>query len=234
MKAIFKRELRSYFSSPVGYICVAALVSLFGIFFFNIYLTGSTSYVGEVYGAILLFAMMIVPVITMKTLSEDKKYKTDQAYLTAPVSLTAIVLGKFFAALSVFVIAVTIGSLPVLILSPYSTPPWAIIAGNYFATIFYGAAIVAIGIFISSLTESQVIAAVGTFVVSISLYFLDGIAYLVTNTLVADILTWLSFTSRYYTFSSGVFSFSSLIFFISVAVAFVFLTTRKLESRRWN
>lgn len=234
MKAIFKRELRSYFSSPVGFICVAGIVSLYGLMCFQVYLTGSTSYLGEVYAAMMMFSLMIVPIITMKTLSEDKKYKTDQAYLTAPVQLSSIVIGKFFAALSVFVIAVTIGSMPILILSAYSSPPWTIVIGNFIATILYGAAIISIGVFISSLTESQVIAAVGTFIVSISLYFLDGVSSLITNSFLSYVLTSLSFTTRYYTFSSGVFSFSSAIFFISIAVAFVFLTTRKLESRRWN
>ena len=95
MGAIFKRELKSYFSSPVGYVCVAAIAAIYGFFYYNVMLTGSSSYITSAYSSIYLFGMMIIPVITMKSMSEDRKNKTDQALLTAPVGVTSIVLGKF-------------------------------------------------------------------------------------------------------------------------------------------
>lgn len=169
MSAVYKRELRSYFSSPVGYVCIAALAALYGFFYFNIMSSGSSSYVYMVYSSIFTYGMMIIPIITMRTMSEDRKNKTDQALLTAPVGVTSIVIGKFLAAFSIYVIASVIGLLPAIVMSTFSSPPWGIIFGNFIATLLYGGAMVAIGVFISSLTVSQVIAAIGTFAVAVAL-----------------------------------------------------------------
>ena len=98
MKAIFKRELRSYFSSPIGYVCVAALAALYGFFYFFVMARGYSSYIPSVvYGTMFSFSMLIIPVITMKSMTDDQKNKTDQILLTAPVGVTSIVVGKFLA-----------------------------------------------------------------------------------------------------------------------------------------
>ena len=214
MLAVFKRELKSYFSSPVGYVCVAALACLYGFFYFGVMLSGSSSFITQVYSSMFMFGMMIIPIITMKTMSEDRKNKTDQALLTAPVGVTAIVVGKFLAAFAVYAIASVIGLLPAVAMSTFSSPPWGIIFGNFIATLLYGGAMISIGVFISSLTVSQVIAAIGTFV--------------------GDAIGWVSFTQRYNVFTQGIFSVSSCVFFLSIIAVFVFLTARKVESRRWN
>ncbi len=234
MTAIFKREIKSYFSSPVGYVCVAGLSALYGFFYFQLMLTGSSSYISSVFSAMFLFAMMIIPIITMKSMSEDRKNKTDQAYLTAPVSVTGIVVGKFLAAFAVYALATAVGSLPIFAISTFASPPWALFFGNFIATLLYGSAVVAIGVFISSLTESQVIAAVTTFIIAMLLYFLDGFASMASNSFVNDVISWLSFTVRYSSFTMGLFSIADAVFFISVTAVFVFLTARKLESRRWG
>lgn len=234
MKAIFKRELRSYFNAPVGYVCIAALAALYGWLYFQVMASGSSSYIRMVYSYMFSYCMMIIPIITMRSMSDDQKNKTDQALLTAPVGVASIVLGKFFACFFVFFAASTIGLLPAVAMSFFSSPAWGEIIGNYLGTLLYGGAMISIGVFISSLTVSQIIAAIGTFVVSVFLMFIDSLASAVSNETVKSVVSWLSFNNRYSTFTQGIFSVSAAVFFLSVMAVFVFLTARRLESRRWN
>ncbi len=234
MGAIFKRELKSYFSSPVGYVCVAAIAAIYGFFYYNVMLTGSSSYISSAYSSIYLFGMMIIPVITMKSMSEDRKNKTDQALLTAPVGVTSVVLGKFLAAYMVYIIASTMGLVPAVVLEFFGNPPWGIVMGNYIATLLYGGAMVSIGVFISSLTVSQVIAAISTFIVSVALMYVSSITSSLSGTTAGKIIEFLSFSTRYNVFTTGIFSIANCVYFISVMAVFVFLTARKLESRRWS
>lgn len=234
MTAIFKRELKSYFASPVGYVVVAALAALYGFFYYQVMLTGASAYISEVYSSLYMFGMMIIPIITMKTMSEDRKNKTDQALLTAPISVTAIVMGKFLSAFALYAIPTVMGLLPALAMSTFSNPPWGIVIGNFISTLLYGGAMISIGVFISSLTVSQVIAAIATFVVSVALMFFDSLATAFEGKFLGEVLSWLSFTQRNDVFTAGVFSIENCIFFISVMAVFIFFTARKVESRRWN
>ena len=144
-------------------------------------------------------------------------------------------LGKFFACWFVYFIATTLGGiLPALVMGTFSQPSWGEVFGNYLGALLYGAATIAIGVFISSLTVSQIIAAIGTFIVSVFLMYLDMLAAAIPNEIISSVITWLSFTSRYNTFTQGLFSVSSVVFFLSVAAVFIFLTARKVESRRWS
>lgn len=235
MKAIFKRELKAYFASPVGYVVVAALLALYGLFYYQVMRTSSSSYIPQVFSSLFMFSMMIMPIITMRSFSDERKNKTDQALLTAPVSVTSIVLGKFLAAFGVYFAAVTLSLLPAFTIGVFaSAMPWGLLFGNYFGTLLYGAAMISIGVFISSLTVSQVIAAIATFAIAVLLMFIDQIASAFSGNFVGTLITWISFNARYDTFTQGIFSLSSCIYFISVAAVFVFLTARKVESRRWN
>ena len=147
MKAIFKREVRSYFSSPVGYVCVSVLMALYGFWYYKAMLTSSSSYISSVFGTMFSFSMMIIPIITMRSMCDDQKNKTDQALLTAPVGVTAIVLGKFFACCFVYFVATTLGGiLPAIVMSTFSTPSWGEIIGNYIGALLYGAAMISIGV----------------------------------------------------------------------------------------
>ena len=235
MKAILKRELRAYFASPVGYVVVAALMALYAFFFYQVMAMGSSSYIGDVFSTMFMFSMMIMPIITMRSMSDERKNKTDQALLTAPVSVTGIVMGKFLAAFCVYAIALTVSMLPAITMSTFSSAfPWGILIGNYIGTLLNGAAMISIGVFISSLTVSQVIAAIGTFIIAVLLMFVDQIASALSGNIIGTVLGWISFTSRYDIFTRGIFSVSSVVYFVSVAAVFVFLTARKVESRRWN
>ena len=234
MKAILRRELKSYFASPIGYVCIAVLLFLSGLLYWNVMSIGSSSYIAMVYSNLFTFSMMVIPILTMKSMSDEQKNKTDQALLTAPVSVTAIVLGKFLAAFIVYAIAMTGSLLPCVAISLFGSPSWGEIFGYYLGSLFYGAAMIAIGVFISSLTVSQVISAIATFAVSIFILLMGQLASLASGTFVATVVEWLSFDTRYAYFTQGIFNISSAVFFLSVVAIFVFLPARRLESKRWS
>lgn len=235
MKAMLKKELRSYFFSPIGYVVVGLILFLFGLYFWmGVLRAYSSYYIPSIYQVMLIWFMMIIPVLTMRSFSEEMRNKTDQGLLTFPLSVGTIVFGKFISALVVFAIAIVGSLIPVIIMSFFSSPDWAAIMGTVLGTLLYGAAMISIGIFISSLTQSQIVAAVGTFGVSVLLLLMDTLSSYAQGTFIAKILTWISFSSRYQPFSNGILNISSIVFFLSVTAVFTFLTARKIESRRWN
>lgn len=234
MTAIWKRELKSYYYSPIAYVFMGVILFLFGIYFWQVVMSGSSYYMTQVYSIMFTWCMLFLPALTMKTFSEERKNKTDQALLTAPVSVTSIVWGKFLSAFCVYLFTMLITLVPVFIIGAFSDPSWQLIFGNIVATLLYGAAIIAIGVFISSLTESQIVALVATVGVSILLMLVDSFSDLIDNVVFQTIVNWISFQSRYTPFTNGIFNVSSVVFFLSVVVVFNFLTARKLESRRWS
>lgn len=233
MGAIFRREVTSYFTSPIAYIFLAVFNFFAGMFFFMGNMAGQTTDMTALFSNMFLILMFLIPILTMKLMSEEKKQKTDQILLTAPVNIGSIILGKYFAALVVFVIALCTFLLYGGILSVFTTIEWAVVLGSVFGIFLLGAAFIAVGLFVSALTENQVIAAIGGFVAMMVLYMIDSIAYQISNPELQRLLMRFSFYSRYTEFSSGLFNIASIIFFISVTVIFLFLAVRMLEKRRW-
>lgn len=234
MLAIYKREIKSYFTSAIGYVFIAAFV-FFASWFFNTYsIFSDSSDMSSIFGNMLLIYVFIIPILTMRTFSEEKHQKTDQVLLTSPVSLTGIVLGKFFAALTIYAIGLCSYVVFALIIGASSTlDTWAVI-GNIVAMLLVGAAFISIGIFISNLTESQVISAVAGIVVLLLLFLLDSVANVVKVQFIQNLISSISINNRYQEFALGIFNLSDAVFYLSISVAFVFLTVRVLEKRRWS
>ena len=131
-------------------------------------LNGSSYFITSyVYQNMFMWSLMLLPIITMRSMCEDRKNKTDQALLTAPVSVTGIVWGKYLACLMVYLIAMVLCLVPAIVIGIFSSPSWASIFGTFVGTILYGAAMLSIGVFISSMTVSQVVSAIITFIVSV-------------------------------------------------------------------
>ena len=236
MSAIFKREFRTYFTSPIGYIVLAMIFFLSGYNFFMYNLAGGSADLSYVFSSVLTFLLLLVlPVLTMRLMSDDKRQKTDQALLTAPVSLTGIVLGKFLAALLLFTIGIAIMLVFAVIIATQVTPDWLVIFGNFFGLLLLGAMIIAIGLLISCLTESQFVAALGTFLASFALLMIDSVGSLLSSSkIVVAITNFLSITTRYSNFTSGLMQYDDVIFFASMTALFLFLTVRVLDRKRWN
>ena len=235
MGAVYKREMRSYFTSPIGYVVAAVLFALYGFYYYSVMLSGSTYYISTfVYSNMFIWSMMLLPILTMRVFSEEQKNRTDQALLTAPVGVGSIVLGKFFASATVYAIILVGSLIPAIVIGFFSSPNWVLILGTVIGSFLYGIAILAIGTFVSSLTQSQIVAAIGTFGISILLVVIDQLTSIISNQVVVQVLNWLSFNSRYTPFTAVTFHIASILFFLSVAAVCLFLTARKLESRRWS
>ncbi len=234
MGAIYRREMQAFFISGIAYVFLAVFFLFSGIFFFNGVLGMGTSEVSAMFSSMFIIVLFLIPILTMKLMSEEKKNRTDQGLLTAPVGLWSIVLGKYFAALTLFAIAEAIVFIYALILGYLGNVIWSTLIGNYIAMLFLGAAFIAVGLFISSLTENQMAAAVASMLALFMLYLMDSLARNVKNATVSKIMTSLSFYSRYLEFTRGVFSLSSIVFFVSAAFLFNFLTVRVLDKRRWG
>jgi len=233
MLAIFKKELRSYFTNPMGYIFIAVFLVVSNLFFYMMNVLSGTSDLTTLFSNLLFILMFIIPLLTMRSMSEESKQQTDQLLLTAPVNISSIVIGKFLAAMAVFAIAMICTFIWPLIITMYGNPATYTIVGNYVALFFAVTTFVAMGIFISSLTKSQIIAAIISFCVFLAIYFMQSIAMVVDQPIIQNILNWISIFSRYQNFSLGLFSLADIVYYISYTVVFLFLTTRVIEKKRW-
>ena len=233
MFAIFKRELKAYFTSPLGYVFLAIFYAFSGLFFYIFSLSVGSTDISSVFLMMFIVLMVFVPLLTMRLLSEDKKQKTDQLILTAPVSLLSIVMGKFLAAYALFAIGVAVMPVYGFVMSTFATVSWLPIWGNTVGLLLLGGIFVSIGLFISSLTENQMIAAIGGFFINLMILLMNTLKSALPNGFLQDVLSSISVYSRYSEITSGIFSLSSLIFFVSVIFIFLFLTVRVLEKRRW-
>ena len=233
MFAIFKRELKAYFTSPLGYVFLAIFYAFSGLFFYIFSLSVGSTDISSVFLMMFMVLMVFVPLLTMRLLSEDKKQKTDQLLMTAPVSLLSIVMGKFLAAYAIFAIGVAVMPVYGFVMSTFATVSWLPIWGNTVGLLLLGGIFVSIGLFISSLTENQMIAAIGGFFINLMILLMNTLKSALPNGFLQDVLSSISVYSRYSEITSGIFSLSSLIFFVSVIFIFLFLTVRVLEKRRW-
>lgn len=233
MFAIFKRELKAYFTSPLGYVFLAIFYAFSGLFFYIFSLSVGSTDISSVFLMMFTVLMVFVPLLTMRLLSEDKKQKTDQLILTAPVSLLSIVMGKFLAAYAIFAIGVAVMPVYGFVMSTFATVSWLPIWGNTVGLLLLGGIFVSIGLFISSLTENQMIAAIGGFFINLMILLMNTLKSALPNGFLQDVLSSISVYSRYSEITNGIFSLSSLIFFVSVIFIFLFLTVRVLEKRRW-
>jgi ABC-2 type transport system permease protein len=235
MSAVFKREFRAFFTSPLGYVVLAALGFFAGLFFYLINIVGFSSDLSYVFSNMFAFILIVLPLVTMRLFSEEKRQKTDQALLTSPVSLTGIVLGKYFAALLVYALSLLEMIVFAMIVAFQVTPDWTLFLGNCIGILLIGGLIISIGLLISSLTESQLIAAIGTLGISFMLLLMDSVAYQFSRIKVlTTVINFLSVSQRYSSFTSGVIAYDDIIYFVSMQALMLFLTVRVLDRKRWG
>lgn len=233
MIAIYKRELKSYFSSPIGYFFLAVIYFFGGQYFSQLMMQG-VSRIDYVFSALFSIVLTIIPLITMRLMSEDKKLKTDQLLLTAPVRLSGIVIGKYLAAFTIYIVGIASTIVYAVVLSTFTKTNWNIFIGNFLALALMGGALIAIGLFISSLTENQVVAAIGGFAAMLIVFLFDTLAQVAPTQFIKTIFTKISFMSRYQDLIDGILNVSHIIFFISIIAAFIFLTVKILDRKRWS
>lgn len=240
MSAVYKRELRAYFTSPLGYAVLAILFCFSGLLFYSYNLLGGdTSLIGVFDTLFLICLLIVLPVLSMRLFSDEKRQRTDQALFTAPVSLTGITLGKFLAALTVFALGISITLVYGVVIAFRVTPDWSVFVGNYLGLLLLGGLIISIGLFISSFTESQFVSAIATFAVSFMLMMVDELSTVAAiggwiGEVIRFVVDFLSVYQRYYNFTMGSIHYADVIFFLSMQALFIFLTVRSLDRKRWS
>ncbi len=237
MFPIFKRELRAYFSSSIGYIFMAVFLAISGAVF-SVFTVGSSSTDSSGYFVFILFVFTIlIPLLTMKLFSEERKMKTEQILLTSPVSIFGMVFGKFLAAFTVFFCTFALScAVNFITLQRIAGKPlnFAGIFGNIVGILLIGAAFISIGIFMSSLTENQLVSAVTTIGIILFMLLISFLPGYINSPTIREIVIFFSVVDRFSLFTNGVFSLSSVSYFVSISIVFLFLTTRIYEMRRWN
>ena len=254
--AIVERELRAYFISPVAYVVLTVFVLLSGVFFQTILrqviqlatintlqsqrfggapppldMPGmiSQSFLGTM-SVVFLF---MLPMITMGLFSEEKKRGTIELLLTAPLTDLQIVMGKFLAAVSFYAVMLATTWIPTAVLFVYADPAWGPILTGYLGLFLYGVSLLAVGLFISTLTENQTIAGALSFGTILLLWMIDVVAQSATATM-RDVLTYLSILGHLDDFIRGVLASSNVIFYLSLMTIGLFLTYRSVDSMRWR
>lgn len=236
MKAIFKREFLSYIHSVVGFLFMAVTVFFFGLYAAVYNLSSGYPYVSYTLSTILFLFLLSIPILSMRILADERKQKTDQLILTAPISVGKIVVGKYFAMAAVFLIPVSGICVFPLFLQTFGTVPLAESYAAILAFTLYGLTCMAVGIFVSSLTESQVIAAVLSFAILFLTYMMQGIESLISQSgnFVTKTLSAFDFQTRFSSMVNGILDLTSIVYFVSVIVLLLFLTTQSIQKRRYS
>ncbi|MBQ2733395.1 MAG: ABC transporter permease subunit [Clostridia bacterium] len=233
MLAIYKRELRAYFVTPIGYVCLAIFLAASAFLFSLTTLQSQTTDMGSYFMFSLFVLIIVCALLTMRLFAEEKKMRTEQLLMTAPISITGMVTAKFLAAETVFAAGILLSALNVIPLYLYAEPYTAQIVGNYVAFFLVGSSFVAIGIFMSSLTENQLAAAVATIGVLFFLLIMNFANSFIDLYIFRYVIDWLSIYARYQNFTQGIFDYNALLYYASICFVFLFLTVRVYEKRRW-
>ncbi len=244
MKAIYKRELKAYFKTPLGYIFLAVFFLFSSLMFTLTNLMMQQTAMSSYFSNISMIFVFVIPILTMRLFSEERKSKTDQLLLTAPVRISEIVFGKFLAAATLLLIGVAASSLFIPVMELYGTPAIAESLIGYFGLFLMGLFFVALGMFMSSVTESQVIAAVSTLAIIFLVWLLGSVSLRFSEVLTGSLawlgkaLDWLlgfiSINNRFYDFTLGTLNLVPVFYFLSLAGLFIFLTIQVIERRRWK
>ncbi len=232
MLAIYKRELASYFINPIGYVFVAVYLIISGALFAATTMFKMSSDITPYFSYMLFAFVVLLPLLTMRSFSEERKTRTEQLILTSPVTLFGIVIAKFLAAMTIFVSCQLVASLAFIILSRYAVIKAAIFFGNLFAVLLVGMAFIAVGIFVSAITENQLAAAVGTVGLLLAFLLVGYLNTVINVYWIRFLLDCVSIWSRFQNFGQGVFDLAALFYYISVSFVFLLLTVRIYDRRR--
>ncbi len=233
MITIYKREVAAFFRSPIAYSVIGFFMVLTGLFFwiYNI-MIGSVEFSATL-NTLSMFLVFITPVITMKLLADEKRTGTEVLLRTNPVSVWQVILGKYFAALTVFTVMVVLSFIYPIIMNFLAKIPVAMTLGGYIGFYVMGASFLAVGLFTSSITENQIVAAVSGIVILLCMYLLQSIGASIGGIL-GKALMWISLLARYNDFAYGAFNIASLFFYLSFTGIMLFITMMNYERKRWN
>ena len=256
MLAIYKKEMRSYFINPVGYVFIGVFLALSAGLCCYTTLQSNTYSTASYYYWLILSMIIIIPLLTMRTFSEERKMRTEQMLLTAPVSITGMVMGKYLAAMTIYggsLVVSCINLIPLYIIGKEEMaadpdgmtvkgPVTPEIIGSLLGVLLVGAVFIAIGILISSMTENQLSAAVVTIAVLAVMLILNILnnvgseeagTRLINNYAVRYVIDWISVVSRFTNLQYGILDWSAMLYYVSMTFIAIYLTVRVYERRRW-
>jgi ABC-2 type transport system permease protein len=248
---IYRRELKSYFASPIAYLLMVVFSLIFGYFFYvATAIFVSRGMESQMMGRsmpmdvnewvirpllmnVSVIALFMIPMISMRLFAEEKRSGTIELLMTSPIRDVEILLGKWFAALTMFATVLAISAINLGFLFAYGKPDWRPILIGYLGLLLQGGALLALGTLISTMTKNQIVAGGATFTVCLLLWILDWVSSYETAVW-AKVLSYLSVVTHYEPFSKGVLDSRDVIFYLSVIFLGLFLTARSMESARWR
>jgi ABC-2 type transport system permease protein len=256
MLAIYKKEMRSYFINPVGYVFIGVFLALSAGLCCYTTLQSNTYSTASYYYWLILSMIIIIPLLTMRTFSEERKMRTEQMLMTAPISITGMVMGKYLAAMTIYggsLLVSCINLIPLYIIGKEESaldpdgltikgPVTPEIIGSLLGVLLVGAVFIAIGILISSMTENQLSAAVVTIAVLAVMLILNILnnvgseeagTRLINNYAVRYVIDWISVVSRFSNLQYGILDWSAMLYYVSMTFIAIYLTVRVYERRRW-
>ena len=249
---VFKKEMRLYFTSPVAYVVIAVFLILAGYFFFAIFdfftraslqtamnpqmgrdLNITDNVLRPLFSNVSVILLLLLPLVTMRLIAEERRAGTMELLLTYPVRDGAVLLGKFLAALALYGIMLTLTLLYPALLFYFARPEWGPVLTGYLGLLLLGSAFIATGLFASSLTENQIVAAMTTFGILLLFWVISWTADTVGGT-AGRVLTHLSLIEHFDNFGKGVLDTRDIVYYLSFIAVALFLTLRSLEARRWR
>jgi ABC-2 type transport system permease protein len=252
MIAIYKRELGYFFNSIVAYVVMMVFLLLAGYFFYNLVaffnlasirvmqnpmaaqqLSLTEGVLQPLFGNISIVLLLVIPMLTMRLLSEERKMGTAELLFTYPISDWDAILGKYFAAVTVLATMLALTLVYPLLLSRYANPEWGPVMTGYVGLLLLGMAFIALGLFFSSITENQIVAGILTFGFSL-LFLLIGWLVPYASADAARVIVQISILEHFESFSQGVIDTNDLIYYLNFSVFFLFLCSRVLDSNRWR
>jgi ABC-2 type transport system permease protein len=248
---IWRKELRSYFVSPVAYILLAMFAIIFGFFFWNslgyfVYMGMESQMRGQpmpmnlneelirpLLSNISVVGLFLIPMITMRLFAEEKRTGTIELLVTSPIRDVDVILGKWLAAVSLYACMLLLTAINFAFLFKYGHPDWKPLAIGYLGLLLQAGALLAIGTFISTLTKNQIVAGAATFGVCLLLWVLEWVSGYETATW-ARVLSYMSVITHFESFAKGVLATKDAVYYVTVIFLSLFLTARSMESLRWR
>ncbi len=248
--AIAGKELRSYFASPIGYVIMGFFALLFGIFFYaylgefmrqSMQMAGfgggnmnvNMSLVRPLFGNASVVLLFVIPMITMRTYSEEKRSGTIELLLTSPITDFQIIMGKFLGAMGLYVAMLAVTLLYMAILFWFGDPEWRPVAAGYLGLLLMGGSFIAVGLLISNLTKNQIVAGTATFGIFLLLWIISWLGE-ASGPRMQAVLTYLSVTEHFDDFAKGIIDTKHLVYYASFITFGLFLTAKSVDSERWR
>ena len=230
---IARRELQSYFVSPLAYVITAVFLAITGYFFYVILFYSREATMRYLFGNMTLIMMLLTPALTMRLLAEEQSKGTMELLLTSPVRDWEVVVGKYLASVALFTAMLALTIYYPLVLNVYGEPDMGPILSGYLGLFMLGATLLSLGLLASSVTSNQIIAAVLGLALVLGFWLIDALSGIVSGSL-AEFFSYLSVSGHFQDFVRGIIDTKDLIYMLSLIAGSLFLTTRVVEARRWR